>query len=84
MRCRGGKLPRHLRPLRVGTVKLTEMFCSGGSRRCLYTDADELAHGLDEDRARDMCTHELGRGETRLDSDMTGHERTHVWTPQLF
>ena len=61
MRCRNGKLPRHLRPLRVSTVEFTETFCSGGSRRCLFTDEPaHLADGdhLEEDRPCDMCAHD--------------------------
>ena len=44
-RCRHGKLPRHLRPLRIGSEDFVGTFCSGGSRRCLYVDSEDCRLG---------------------------------------
>ena len=45
-RCRHGKLPRHLRPLRIGSEDFVGTFCSGGSRRCLYVDSEDCMLGV--------------------------------------
>ena len=87
MRCRHGKLPRHLRPLRVGTDDFAETFCSGGSRKCLYIDAvNDLEHIDDADEIKDRSGCMMGVGmscnrqdpgldaEQSSDSDTVEHE----------